>query len=72
MYKIILVDDESFTIKAIAKAIKWDAFGFELCGIFNNGFDALEYVSENELDAVISDIRMPQMDGVTLAKKLLR
>lgn len=71
MYKIILVDDESFTIKAIAKAIKWDVFGFELCGIFNNGFDALEYASGNELDAVISDIRMPQMDGVMLAKKIV-
>ena len=43
MYKIILVDDESFTIKALSKAVKWSTFGFELCAVFTNGFDALEY-----------------------------
>lgn len=70
MYKIILVDDESFTAKALAKAVRWEQFGFELCGVFNNGFDALEYAAGNAPDAVISDIRMPQMDGVMLAKKI--
>lgn len=71
MYKIILVDDESFAIKSIAKAVKWEKFGFELCGVFTNGFDCLDYIADNDVDAVMSDIRMPQMDGMELSRKIL-
>lgn len=71
MYKIVLVDDESFTIKSLAKAVKWDKFDFELLGVFTNGFDCLDYIEKNDIDAVMSDIRMPQMDGVELSKKIL-
>lgn len=71
MYKIILIDDESFTIKSIARAIEWEKFGFELCEVFTNGFDCLEYVKYNHIDAAVSDIRMPQMDGMELSKKMI-
>lgn len=71
MYKIVLVDDESFTIKSLSKAVKWDKFNFELCGVFTSGFDCLDYIEENGIDAVMSDIRMPQMDGIELSKKIL-
>lgn len=70
LYKIIVVDDETFTVKVLAKAVKWEIFNFELCGVFTNGFECLEYIKEHDVDAVISDIRMPQMDGVELAKKI--
>lgn len=70
MYKIVLVDDEKLTVKSLAKAIKWEVFNFELCGVFTNGFDCIDYIRDNDVDAVISDISMPQMDGVALAKKI--
>ena len=70
MYKIVLVDDERMAIKALAKSIEWEKFNFELCAVFTNGFDCLDFLSENEVDAVISDISMPQMDGIEMAKKI--
>ena len=67
MYKIVLVDDERMAVKALAKSIEWEKFNFELCAVFTNGFDCLDFLSENEVDAVISVISMPQMDGIEMA-----
>lgn len=72
MYKIVLVDDERLTIKAFARAIKWENFGFELGGVFFNAFDCLEYAEKNDVDVIISDISMPQMDGIEMAKQINR
>lgn len=70
MYKIILVDDERFAVKALAKVVKWQECGFELCGVFTNGFDCLEYVKNNSVDVVMTDIRMPQMSGIELIERI--
>lgn len=70
LYKIVLVDDERLTIKSFAKAIKWEDFGFELVGVFFNAFDCIEYMENGDADVVISDISMPQMDGIEMAKKI--
>ncbi|MGN0177906.1 MAG: response regulator [Monoglobaceae bacterium] len=70
MYKIILVDDERFAVKALANVVKWNDCGFELCGVFTNGFDCIEYVKNNPVDALITDIRMPQMDGIELIEEI--
>lgn len=70
LYKIVLVDDERLTIKSFAKVIEWEKFGFELAGVFFNAFDCIEYIENNDVDVVISDISMPQMDGIEMVKKI--
>lgn len=70
LYKIVFVDDERFTIKTFANTVQWEKYNFELCGVFTNGFDCLDYVKNNHIDAIISDIRMPQMDGITLVEEI--
>ena len=70
MYKLIFVDDEDIVREGISSRLPWGKNGFELAGIFSDGSAALEYVHENGVDVVLSDISMPKMDGLTLSREL--
>lgn len=69
-YRIILVDDEEEIRKGIARRIDWQSLGFELIGDAENGEDALEKIEQLEPDVVMTDIRMPYMDGLTLCTRI--
>ena len=69
-YKILLVDDEAEVRTSIIKKIDWDHVGFQVVGDAENGIDALEKVEQLEPDVIMTDIRMPYMDGLTLAEQL--
>lgn len=66
MFKVILVDDEPFILDIIEKSINWEKYGMEIAGKFYNGGQAFEYVAKNDVDVIISDIKMPVMDGEQL------
>ena len=68
LYSIILVDDEEEVRKSIIKQIDWESAGFKVVGDAENGEDALEKIEVLEPDVVLTDIRMPYMDGLTLAE----
>ena len=70
LYRIILVDDEEEVRKSIIKKIDWNAAGFQVVGDAENGEEALEKIEALEPDVVLTDIRMPYMDGLTLAEKV--
>ncbi|MCD6396459.1 MAG: response regulator [Spirochaetaceae bacterium] len=70
MYKLIFVDDEAIVRDGISSCILWGQNNFELAGLFENGLQALEYMKENSVDIVISDINMPRMDGLTLSRRI--
>lgn len=70
LYRIILVDDEEEVRKSIIKKIRWEEAGFEVVGDAENGQDALEKLEVLEPDVVLTDIRMPYMDGLTLTEKI--
>ena len=70
LYSIILVDDEEEVRKSIIKQIDWESAGFKVVGDAENGEDALEKIEVLEPDVVLTDIRMPYMDGLTLAEKI--
>lgn len=69
-YKLIFTDDESIVREGISKCIDWGAAGFEFLGSFENGKQALDYLEENPVHLVISDINMPVMDGQVLSQKI--
>ncbi len=66
-YSVLLVDDEEEVIRIIIKKIDWEALGFTVVGYADNGMKALELVEEMQPDVVMTDIRMPYMDGMELA-----
>ena len=70
LYKIMLVDDEEEVRKSIINKIDWADAGFEVIGDAENGKDALEKIEQNEPDVVLTDIKMPYMDGLTVAETI--
>lgn len=71
-YKIMIVDDEAEVRTAIAHIIDWGALGFEIAAEAENGVDALEKAEALDLDVVLTDIKMPFMDGLELGARLSR
>lgn len=66
MKKIVFVDDEQDIRQSISQLIDWQAFGFELVGEASNGQEALSLIEMTHPDVVLTDIRMPIMDGLAL------
>lgn len=69
-YKVLLVDDEEEVIHVIMKKINWEGLGFSIVGYANNGIKAFEMVEELQPDVVMTDIKMPFMDGMELANRI--
>jgi len=70
LYRILLVDDEEEVRKGIIRKIAWEELGFTVVGDAENGKDALEKIEQLEPNVVMTDIRMPYMDGLALAEKI--
>jgi two-component system, response regulator YesN len=70
MYKVLLVDDERIILNGISQIVNWQASGTELAGTARNGLEAFDFISRSAPDIVISDIRMPGMDGLELVGKV--
>lgn len=71
MYQVIIVDDEVKIRTGLVNLFPWNQLGFEVAGYFLNGREAYEFTLANHVDLVLSDIRMPIMDGLELSGKLL-
>jgi YesN/AraC family two-component response regulator len=70
MYKVLLVDDERIIRDGISKMINWEALGLILAGTAKNGLEAYEFIKGNPPDIVITDIKMPDMDGLELISRI--
>jgi two-component system response regulator YesN len=68
LLKVLLVDDEPFVIEGLKIMVDWNKYGFSICGEASNGEDALEIVKSCNPHLVVTDIRMPVMDGLQLIK----
>ncbi|MCL6604014.1 MAG: response regulator [Paenibacillus sp.] len=70
MYKVLLVDDEFLILDGISSVINWEAAGTRLIGTAQNGLEALEIIRQEPPDIIITDIRMPGMDGLELTENV--
>lgn len=70
LHSAILVDDEVYTRKGLMKLIDWEACGFQIVGEADNGEDALELIKRVQPALVITDIRMPVIDGLELIRQI--
>ncbi|ARP42956.1 putative response regulatory protein [Geobacillus thermodenitrificans] len=67
MYKILLVDDDRLIRRSLATTIPWKRYGYELVGEASNGEEGLSLIDQHKPQIVISDIKMPFMDGLQMA-----
>ena len=70
MIKVLIVDDERNIREGITKLIDWESLGCEVVGAVANGVSALDFIKGNEVDLVVTDIKMPAMDGLELSKHI--
>ena len=70
MYTIVVADDEEELRRAIIRKIDWESIGFQVVGEAENGIEALELVERMEPDLLLTDIRMPFVSGIELARQV--
>lgn len=68
MYQLLLVEDEITGAELLAQTYDWESMGFSLIKIFSSAGSAMEYIKQNPVDALITDIKMPLISGLELAK----
>lgn len=70
MYKLLIVDDERIIREGISNMIDWEEMGISLPSTAQNGEEAYRRIVNANPDIVITDIKMPGMDGLELARKI--
>lgn len=70
MYNVLIVDDELIVRHAVQTLIRWEDSRLQYAGSCANGRSALEMLSSTDVDIVITDIKMPELDGIQLIKQL--
>jgi YesN/AraC family two-component response regulator len=72
MFRLIIVDDEERILDGIVELFPWNNIGFDVVGRFTNARNALSFIEKNTVDVVMTDVSMPDMDGIALARELKR
>lgn len=70
MYRLLIVDDEDFEREGMAQLIDWKQYGIEMVGTAWNGVDAFQKIKELHPDMILTDIKMPVMNGIELIRKV--
>lgn len=66
MYKVLLVDDEKYISKGLEMGVNWDSLHVNSIYTAQNGSQALDLIQKEHPDVVVTDIRMPGMNGLEL------
>lgn len=69
LYKVMLIDDEDMEREGMAAIIPWDQLNMQLVDMAWNGVEGLEKIQLQKPDIVITDIKMPVMDGIELIRR---
>lgn len=66
MYKVIIVDDEPVIVKGLTKIIDWEKWNCEVIGTAESGLEGMKLIAQMDPDILISDICMPNLDGLSM------
>ncbi|WP_336788406.1 response regulator [Paenibacillus sp. MMO-177] len=72
MYKVLLVDDEVWIKRSLRKEIDWPSFEIGDVAEASDGEEAYRLATEYKPDVIITDVKMPRMDGIELARIVSR
>lgn len=70
MYKVVLVDDEHLILEGLRRVVPWEKMGCCVTGTASDGMSGMQIIRETAPDIVFTDIRMPNMDGLTMLAAL--
>jgi two-component system, response regulator YesN len=70
MFNVIIADDEPIILRSLKGKIDWNALGFHISGEASNGLEVLQLVDSAEPDIILTDMKMPLMDGIQLLTAL--
>ena len=71
MNRLVIVEDEPYMADFLVNYIDWDKINIKVEAVLDNGIDGLATIKELRPDIVLTDIKMPKMDGLTMIKKLI-
>ncbi len=72
MRKVMLVEDEEFILQGLENIIEWEDLGLSIVHKAHNGVEALEMLKEESVEIIVTDVRMPLMDGLQLLENVRR
>lgn len=67
-YSLIIADDEAIMRNGLSNLFKWDEIGFQVEGVFGDGREVVEYLQHHMVDCILTDIAMPFLSGLDLAR----
>lgn len=71
MIEILLIDDESYVTESLSLTIPWQRIGVRHVHVASSAMDALSIIENQSIDIVVTDIRMPEMDGLKLIEHIV-
>ncbi|MBO5060532.1 MAG: response regulator [Clostridia bacterium] len=66
MYRLVIVDDEYYTLEGMKRILDWDKYNISIVGTATDGISGLDVIRSKGADIVIVDIRMQEMDGLEM------
>ncbi len=70
MYRVVLVDDEHMIVTGLERAVPWSKFDCQVVGTAYDGLQGLQVIRDQKPDMVVTDIRMPNCDGLSMVAAL--
>ncbi len=70
MYKVAIIDDDPIIRKGLTQTIKWENYGFSVCGEAGDGVSGLDLVKKKKPDLIITDIKMPGLTGFEMLEEI--
>lgn len=68
MIRVLIVDDEKLVRQGLITSLPWEAYGMQVVGEAKNGEKAIEFLEQNEVDLMLTDLAMPVMSGIELMR----
>lgn len=72
MYSLIIIDDEEKIVSGISLLFPWQEIGFTVTGTFTSAQSALAFIKKQPVDVIMTDIEMPDMNGIQLSEILMQ
>lgn len=71
MFKVLIIDDEPMVRKGLVKVVKWEKMGCQVIGEASNGKEGMEMIKTFHPEIIITDINMPEVDGLQMIRETL-